>query len=603
MLIRKKYTAKIVSVLLFFSPMLYGQRTIGELERFIIDAPFFDSDKRDSLLVWSARISEIPHSPRAKAYTLRMKGLHEEFKENIPEATAYFLQFLALAKVYQNSDDEMSATGDLVYIYITTKQYETAKQLLLPFTSRPDLKKLNQKKLSIFYNNLGICYNNLNKLDSAVIVYQKALNIKESLNDKRGIANLRINMSNLLVKQKRFQEAFLLTRANLEMDTTEYNQDLWYNLGNMGGILSGLNREQEAESYLKASLQEAQREKSTNHIWYSHSNLSAFYADKRHYKKAYESLTLSNDFNKQLINENTNKKIAELKESFDAGQRELDNLLLGSKLRESQSRQRAYLLGLASLALFTVVAAWAFHKNRKQNRLIQSQNEGLVALNREKNHLMSIVSHDLSSPFTAIKLWSEVAMKKKDLHEIRKIQSMIHETTLSGLKNIKKILSIDEKGIKDIDLKETNLSELLRTLVDRFKAEMKAKTLELHVSILQDRESILSDHGMLQRALVNLFSNAIKYSKEGGQVFIKTYENANFFHFEFKDEGIGIAEEEQSLLFERYGQTSAKPTFGESSHGLGLSIVKRIAEELGGRISFESKKNEGSSFTFSIPLV
>ena len=473
---------KIALFLLLVSPLCMGQQTVQDLENFIKSAPFFNSDKRDSLLLWSARISEIPNSPRAKAYALRLKGLHEEFQENIPEATTYFLQFLALAKEYQNSDDEMSATGDLVYIYITTKQYETARQLLLPFTSRPDLRDLNQRKLSIFYNNLGICYNNLDQLDSAVIVYQKALVIKESLKDQRGMANLRINMSNLLIKQDRFQEAYVLTKANLAMDTTSSRQDLWYNLGNMGGILNGLNRPIEAESYFKKSLQEAKREDSKDHIHHSYSNLASFYADNNEYKKAFESLLLSKTFNDQLINESTNAKVAELKESFNASQRELDNMLLNTELEQSKSKQRAYLIGLGSLALLSLLAGWAFYKNRQKNSLIQAQNDGLITLNREKNYLMSMVSHDLSSPFTAIKLWSEVAQKKNSLKEIHEIQAMIHETTLNGLNNIRKILSIDKNEIQDLNLQETNLSELLRRLVERFDGQMKNKELQLQIN-------------------------------------------------------------------------------------------------------------------------
>lgn len=580
-----------------------AQKTVEELEQFIKEAPFFDSEKRDSLLIWSENIGQIPNSPRAAAYSIRLKGLHEEFEENIPEATDYFLQFLSKTKTYGNSDDQMSAIGDLVYVYITTKQYKAAKGLLSTFINKSDTEKLNQRKLSIFYNNLGICFNNLGKLDSAVIVYQKALLIKERLRDEKGVANLRINMSNLLIKQNRFQEAYKLTKANLDfLKKTKNKQDLFYNLVNMGGILNGLKKYQECEEYLLAALKEAEKSGSADKQKQSHHALAVFYDEINQPKKAFQALVKSNEFSDKLINESTNAKVAELTESYNAKQRSLENNLLTTELKTIKTRQIAYLTGIIALMLLSSFIAWFYYKNRQKNRLIAAQNNSLIQLNTEKNTLMSIVTHDLSNPFSAIKIWAQRISLSENLIEAKALSEQINQTAVDGLKSIKNILLIDKNEIKDIELTEVNLSDLLRTLIGQFETISKEKAIEIEVEVKQNREQILTDGEMLYRALENLLSNALKFSFQNSKILFTTFEDNGMLHFKIKDFGQGIPKTEQHRLFSQYGQTSIKPTKDEGSNGLGLFIVKRLSEELGGKVNVKSTEGIGSKFTLSIPV-
>jgi signal transduction histidine kinase len=108
---------------------------------------------------------------------------------------------------------------------------------------------------------------------------------------------------------------------------------------------------------------------------------------------------------------------------------------------------------------------------------------------------------------------------------------------------------------------------------------------------------ILSDRQFMTRIVENLLSNAIKYSPAGKNTWLSLQEEKDQVQIKVKDEGVGIAKEELKNLFTKYSHISAKPTAGEESTGLGLSIVKRLVDELNGKITMESEPGKGSVFT------
>jgi signal transduction histidine kinase len=108
---------------------------------------------------------------------------------------------------------------------------------------------------------------------------------------------------------------------------------------------------------------------------------------------------------------------------------------------------------------------------------------------------------------------------------------------------------------------------------------------------------ILSDRYLVGRIFENLLSNAIKYTPQGRNVWLYLSEDQDTISIKVRDEGVGIEKEELPYLFSKYSKLSSRPTDGEASNGLGLSIVKRIVEEINGRITCESEVGKGSVFT------
>ncbi len=581
-----------------------AQLTKSRVDEWIRNLPYTDAEKKDSMLIWSNQLleaSKVLNYPRAEAYALRFKGLYHDYDNNPTEAIKYYFEFLKKTKAYRNVSDQMSATSDLVYIYLLTNQLDKAKPLLLSFTGLADKNALDPKKLSSFYNNLGIIYRKEDKKDSAILAYRASLTIKEKIKDEKGLTNLRINLSSLLVNQQKYTEALKLTEQNLQyLQKKENKTDLWYNLVNKAGALDGLKRYDECIFYLNEALALAKSLKSKIFEQQNIEQLSGTYANQKQFIKAYEYLRKSNDLKAQLINEQTNEKIAELQEQHNAEERERQNQLLNTQLEAQKNKQAAYGIGLAALLVVAAVTMLAYLKNLRKNKLIVAQNQKLNELNTEKNQLMAIVSHDLSSPFTAIKMWAGTINETALPSDLTEAKEMILKTTDFGLSTVRKILAIDKNEIDMLNLQEVDLAHLLKSLYERFQTEAKAKNIAIKIKALQDRETILTDKNLLERALQNLISNAIKFSKPDSEIQVITYQKEGEMVFEIKDFGVGIPQEDQKRLFERYSELSPKPTGKESSNGLGLSIVKRIAEELGGSINVESKIGQGTAFYLKI---
>nr|WP_282036285.1 ATP-binding protein [Saccharicrinis aurantiacus] len=101
--------------------------------------------------------------------------------------------------------------------------------------------------------------------------------------------------------------------------------------------------------------------------------------------------------------------------------------------------------------------------------------------------------------------------------------------------------------------------------------------------------------------LNNLISNAIKFSEKGKHIHLTVLESGDFVSFKIKDEGPGITEEDQKLMFKLFQKLSARPTNGESSNGLGLSIIKKLTDKLHGQIKVNTKIGEGTEFIIELP--
>jgi signal transduction histidine kinase len=147
---------------------------------------------------------------------------------------------------------------------------------------------------------------------------------------------------------------------------------------------------------------------------------------------------------------------------------------------------------------------------------------------------------------------------------------------------------------------------ITRTLVGEYQERAAAKQITLQFSSAEPSVTAFLDTNSTMEVLDNLVSNAVKYSPHGTTVFVyvesvAVIADASVALISVRDEGPGISNEDKSKMFGKFARLSAKPTGGESSTGLGLSIVKRLVEAMNGRIWCESTLGEGSTFVLALP--
>lgn len=230
-------------------------------------------------------------------------------------------------------------------------------------------------------------------------------------------------------------------------------------------------------------------------------------------------------------------------------------------------------------------------------------------LNRNQNEFTRIVSHDLRSPLTSMQGFANMLelglvgeLNEKQKHFVEKILSGISQMT-ALVDNIQDAGRYDpETGFYEISRSQCDLSEIVRRISDTQLVPAEKQEIAFTVSISDDVPVINADVNMLERAIINLVDNAIKYTPNGGSVEVNVAKHGEEIRISVKDTGLGISPENQKHLFERHVRIPRQEHKKIKGSGLGLFIVKSVAQRHGGDAWVVSTEGEGSIFYMSIPL-
>lgn len=226
----------------------------------------------------------------------------------------------------------------------------------------------------------------------------------------------------------------------------------------------------------------------------------------------------------------------------------------------------------------------------------------------EKNELMSAVAHDLKNPISSLRfsalMLQEQGIKPPD-RRAELVESMV-ESCDAVLAFIQDRLerSARTARLEQVSVHPLDLVEVMNIVLTQNLPAASQKEIDLAVDFPdEERIQVCADHGALCRVLNNLVSNAIKFSPPGRRVELAVtgpHQN-NRIRTEVRDQGPGISEDDRNRLFQPYVRLSARPTAGESSTGLGLSIARDLVEKMGGEIGCESSRGEGACFWVTLP--
>ena len=242
-----------------------------------------------------------------------------------------------------------------------------------------------------------------------------------------------------------------------------------------------------------------------------------------------------------------------------------------------------------------------------QQSILEEKNKELYALNEEKDDLVNIVAHDLRSPLNQIRgMLNLVMMAPANLTDDQKqfiTLSLSSAERLSGM--IARILDVNAIESHKINLKleMLDLDLVLDEVVTNFQIQAAEKEIVLQLILPEEPIEIELDKNYTIQILENLISNALKFSPPDSTVQVVLYAEEDVARIEVTDEGPGISKKDQKRLFSKFQTLSARPTAGEDSTGLGLSIAKRYVEAMGGNIGCSSEMGDGSTFFVEFVLV
>jgi len=298
-----------------------------------------------------------------------------------------------------------------------------------------------------------------------------------------------------------------------------------------------------------------------------------------------------------------------------AANREVGVLMLEKELQDLKLRQSEleierknlfiYLsiivLVLVLIALFILYRLVRLKVNTnkslsEKNEQIQTQILELNALTTEKNEMIGIVAHDLKNPLTSALTISELLSSGKISEDQREHLSLLKKSLRKMNSLVAKILEI--KVLESSSVK-TNYSHVdVKQVTEQVISALRIQSDNKKIRIVTDLDEVVAslDRSLIVQIIDNLLSNAIKFSNPNTKVQVTLKEEDRTIRFEIDDEGPGIMEEDKPKLFQKFQKLHARPTAGESSTGLGLSIVKKYVEAMKGEVWCESEFGKGARF-------
>ena len=240
----------------------------------------------------------------------------------------------------------------------------------------------------------------------------------------------------------------------------------------------------------------------------------------------------------------------------------------------------------------------------KAERALRKAYDNLRRLEQLKSDIIANVSHELRTPITIAKGYIELAREEEDKEARRELLNTAVKALVRLNDIVDDLISVADiaRGKFRLNPRKVRIGELVRRAVDEKQESAKARDVKLELQLECD-VSMFADPGKLQRVLLNLIDNAIKFNRPGGRVTVRVECRDREVLFSVSDTGIGIPKERLKDIFKPLTQLDSSTTRHYGGTGTGLAVAKKVVEMHGGRIWVESTPGRGSTFYFTLPLL
>src|ERR1043165_8658926 len=243
----------------------------------------------------------------------------------------------------------------------------------------------------------------------------------------------------------------------------------------------------------------------------------------------------------------------------------------------------------------------------ESNRELNEANAKLRELSAMKEEFLALTTHDLRSPLTVISgvINFFTSGRLGDLTpEQKNMVAMMERNTQNLIELVNDLLDASklESGTMRLEISSINIKGVVDELRESMEPLAKEKEIGLVEDVPEDLPELRADRAKLRRILVNLVSNALKFTPKGGRVRLGASREGAFARVTVSDTGVGIPREDLHDIFDKYAQARSRATRSEKGTGLGLYITRQLVELHGGKIGVQSEVGKGSTFSFTIPI-
>jgi|GEM_PF-2243650 len=539
------------------------------------------------------------------------------------QAIQYGLEMLQLAESNQDTLSMARATLTVGASMYTGGRKEESLKYSLSALEYGKIVEANGV-IGLTYNNLAVYFSDRGDWESAISYYEKGLDLAMLKDDSISWALPMSNLASALISVKKYKEAE--KHIDLAMAITEQHPEHPYRslaLMSRGELEYWTQSFSTCAPFLQSAYETSKKTKDVGLMQHILNQMVNLADSARNYGRAFQWQKELQTIRDSLFSDERLDRMKELEIQYEIQKTESENALLLLEQEKSKARnQRIIWIVLAAGVAMVALVIFLFGTNRiksrhnrilrrktdlikDQNGKLKEKNELLNALNEEKDALMGVVAHDLKAPLSKAEgLLTIMSMDEGTVEANQQYITMMEKVFKDGKNLIEELVLVNDLESQGVPLKleSVDLQAIAADTFDTFEKVAAQKEIQLLVESKFTQATIQSHPGYLKRTLDNLISNSIKFSPNGKNIFVLLKEESNQLRIEVKDEGPGIPKDEIPLLFNKFSKLTNRPTAGESSTGLGLSIVKGLVNRLQGEIVVDSTLGEGSKFTVLIPL-
>ncbi len=572
------------------------------------------------------RLGEELRDNHVQMLALRRIGQSYSSERNYAAALEYDRKFLALSTALGDTLKRGQALNDIGAVQRELGQSDSA---LTSLRTALDIARAYNRQdpylLSIVLQNIALVHSKRGEYGQARRYFGQALAMERYLDEFVGMSYCYRGLGRIFVEEKNYPEALVYAEKALAL-ADSYNigleKDATFAL--LSDIHAGLGNSALALQYYKRSIAlkdstsgvaSAQKAATLERAFQQEKNekIRALLESANQQETIIRNAVIAVGvlliglsgvlYNRYRLKVHSEEQLRQTNDEIQSQQTRLEEQArrieeMNSELQENNARlvDTNIELDAANTELHSYIDELS-----RINSELDARNETLRELNREKNEFLGIVAHDLKNPLASIRLTSDMlqrfSAKMSDAEKDERLKhiSLIVERMMVIITNLLNDNAL-ETGLLDVSITRVNVSEVVEMLVHEYKEGAAAKSIALQTALPLSPLYAQADSTMLYTVLENLLSNALKFSLPNTTISLSIEAGDEQCRIAVKDEGPGLSDDDRKLLFGKFIRLSARPTGGEHSTGLGLSIVKKMVEAMRGRVWCESELGKGAIF-------
>jgi len=531
------------------------------------------------------------------------------------EAIVYFMESAALFARQGKHRAESLCYFQIALVQHKAENYPEGLEFYRKALNTSD--SLDHRTMINCYNGLALIKRETGEFDEAEKDFRKAYQIANTNKDAAWIAILLGNLGSLHLRQGNFDSALYYYKRNLAIikRTNEFENEI-ETYTNLAKVYLGKGNLKNTFAYLDSAVRFITNRKINFNDFFNPMDeinrlYALAYAHKGNYEKAFDYYEKYHEVfqtKQDRVNGRSLKQL-QLTYSFEQKQNELELLQKVNQANISTIQQQRYLqyAAIFIIGLLSVLAFVTYQTSRQRKKLnkdLKQSNLELDRLNKLKNKLFSVISHDLRTPLgnlqSILGLYQAGDLDAADVATVA--AKLGQQVTASGYV-LENLLEWAKSELNERKISPTSipLKEKIDKVLHQSDVDLKAKKITVKNEVPEEIE-VWADRAQVQIVVRNLLTNSIKFTHENGLIVISAHLRSSYVELIIRDNGVGMTSDQLEKLFHEDQVVTTLGTNKEKGSGIGLLITKELVGNNGGIIRVESTKEVGTTFTVTLPV-